>query len=57
MKFIKWPLTLLVFISLFLTIQQLFMPKYVSSIIEGGLIREYYDEIKDHDIRRVTCNP
>ncbi len=26
------------------------MPKYASSVYEGALIREYYDEVKDHDV-------
>lgn len=26
------------------------MPKYVSSIPEGNLIHEYYDEVKEHDV-------
>jgi hypothetical protein len=26
------------------------MPKYVSSIHEGNLIREYYDDVKNHDV-------
>ncbi len=26
------------------------MPKYVSDVVEGGLIAEYYEEEKDHDV-------
>ena len=26
------------------------MPKYVSDIVEGALIAEYYEEEKDHDV-------
>ena len=31
-------------------LQRLFMPKYMSSIHEGNLIEEYYDEVKEHDV-------
>jgi len=31
-------------------LQGLLMPKYVTSIHEGNLIREYYDEAKKHDV-------
>jgi hypothetical protein len=51
MRFIKYFLSIGVFILSFLFIQQLFMPKYASSVYEGGLIREYYQEpVKDHDV-------
>ncbi len=36
-------------VSLFL-LQKLLMPKYVSDVVEGGLIAEYYEEEKDHDV-------
>lgn len=36
-------------ITLFL-LQRLLLPKYVSDVVEGGLIAEYYDEDKDHDV-------
>lgn len=31
-------------------IQRLMMPKYMSEIPEGNLVREYYDEDKNHDV-------
>lgn len=31
-------------------LQRLFVPKYMSSIHEGNLIEEYYDEVKAHDV-------
>ncbi|MDF2485096.1 MAG: putative rane protein [Herbinix sp.] len=31
-------------------LQRVFMPKYISSIHEGNLIEEYYDEVKKHDV-------
>lgn len=35
--------------SLFL-LQRLLSPKYVADVVEGALIAEYYDEVKDHDV-------
>lgn len=31
-------------------LQRLVMPKYMSDVLEGGMIAEYYDERKDHDV-------
>lgn len=31
-------------------LQRLLMPKYVSDVVEGALIAEYYGEEKDHDV-------
>lgn len=39
----------IVVVSLFL-LQRLLEPKYVSDVVEGGLIAEYYEEEKDHDV-------
>lgn len=39
----------IVMVSLFL-LQRLLEPKYVSDVVEGGLIAEYYEEEKDHDV-------
>jgi len=38
------------FILVFLALQRLIVPKYASSAIEGGLIREYYDSTMDQDV-------
>ena len=35
--------------SLYL-LQKLLVPKYMSGIVEGAMIAEYYDEVKDHDV-------
>ncbi len=40
---------LFVFGTLWL-LQRLVMPKYMSDIVEGAMIAEYYDEKKDHDV-------
>lgn len=41
---------LAVFIVLFLLLSRLLTPKYVETLKDGGLIREYYKDDKDHDI-------
>ena len=38
-----------IILTLFL-LQRLLMPKYVSDIVEGSLIAEYYQEDKNHDV-------
>ncbi len=49
-KAVKWiSSTAFIVVSLFL-LQKLLMPKYVSDVVEGGLIAEYYEEEKDHDV-------
>ena len=49
-KAVKWiSSTAFIVVSLFL-LQKLLMPKYVSDVVEGGLIAEYHEEEKDHDV-------
>lgn len=31
-------------------LQRLLMPKYMSGVVEGAMVSEYYDEEKDHDV-------
>lgn len=40
----------LIVLLVLVLLQKLFMPKYMSSIHEGNLIEEYYDEVKAHDV-------
>ena len=40
---------IVLFITLFF-LQRLLMPKYMSDIVEGALIAEYYEETTDHDV-------
>lgn len=40
----------LIVILLLYLLQRLFMPKYMTGIVEGNMISEYYDETKDHDV-------
>ena len=42
-------ITVVVIGSLWL-LQRLLMPKYMTGIVEGAMIAEYYDEEKDHDV-------
>ncbi len=39
-----------IIVLLLALLQRLFVPKYMSSIHEGNLIEEYYDEVKAHDV-------
>lgn len=51
MKKIIIRIAFLCFVMIFLLfLQQLMMPKYMTAIHEGNLIREYYDEVKNHDV-------
>lgn len=53
MKSKKWlraiASVLIIAVSLYL-LQRLLFPKYVTDIVEGALIAEYYEEEKDHDV-------
>ncbi len=42
--------TMVLVIAVLAFLQQLFMPKYMSEIYEGAMIREYYDSNKNHNI-------
>ena len=47
---LKYGITAIVIcVSLFF-LQKLLQPKYMSNVVEGRLIAEYYDEEKDHDV-------
>jgi len=48
--FIRIFITLVLFISAFLILQRLLVPKYASAVLEGGMVREYYDTAKNHDV-------
>lgn len=41
--------SIIILSSLYL-LQKLLMPKYMTGIVEGAMIAEYYDEVKDHDV-------
>lgn len=41
---------ILICLLLFLGLQRLFVPKYMSSVYEGGMVAEYYSEPKNHQV-------
>ncbi len=43
-------ISLLVVIALLAALQNLLVPKYMSKVVEGALIGEYYDNAKDNDV-------
>ena len=43
-------LSIAVFLLVFFLLQRLVTPKYASGIVEGGFVREYYDDAPDHDV-------
>lgn len=45
----KLLLSVIILISLFF-LQKLLMPKYMSEVVEGAMIAEYYEEEKNHDV-------
>ncbi len=49
-KIMKWAVTFLIVGITLAALQRLLMPKYMSDVVEGGMIEEYYDEKKDHDV-------
>lgn len=42
--------TLVVILCLLYLLQRLLMPKYMTDVVEGAMIAEYYGEEKDHDV-------
>ena len=50
MRWLKIISAIVAFVLVFLFFQRLFVPKYASRVLEGGLIREYYSSSFDHDI-------
>lgn len=49
-KAIKVIIILIIFICIFAFLNMLFKPKYATSLVEGSMICQYYDEPKDHEI-------
>lgn len=43
-------LVVILMIGVFWMLQRIFMPKYASEILEGGMISEYYDEEPKHNV-------
>lgn len=49
-KVIKVIASALIVVLALYGIQRLLMPKYMTGVVEGAMIAEYYDEEKDHDV-------
>jgi hypothetical protein len=49
-KLLKIVPTILAVILVLALVQEILMPKYMSDIIEGAMIEEYYDTEKNHDV-------
>lgn len=49
-KIAGWIVTILFLAVTLAAFQRLLMPKYMDDVPEGGMIEEYYDEVKDHDV-------
>lgn len=43
-------IALLAVVCILSLLQRLLMPKYVTHILEGSMVEEYYDQKKDHDV-------
>lgn len=50
MRYVKILVAVCAFVTVFFLLQRLLVPKYVSNVPEGNLIREYYLSDKNHDI-------
>ena len=50
MKFIKPFVIILISILLFILAGKLLEPKYMSGVLEGAMISEYYDDPTDHNV-------
>lgn len=49
-KIISIIFVIVIFIGLFVFVNLLVSPKYETSLIEGSLIRDYYESTKDHEV-------
>lgn len=49
-KIARWTATFFIAALLLAALQRLLMPKYMTDVVEGAMIAEYYDEVKDHDV-------
>lgn len=43
-------LSVVIILLVLYLLQRLLMPKYMSGVVEGAMVAEYYDEEKDHDV-------
>ena len=49
-KIIKVVVSVLLIATTLYLLQRLLLPKYVTDVVEGALIAEYYEEEKNHDV-------
>ena len=49
-KFIRIIIIILYLIIIFVLANKLLSPKYMTDLVEGSMIAEYYDEIKNHEV-------
>ncbi len=49
-KIAKFAISALIVVTSLYLLQRLLLPKYVTDVVEGALIAEYYEEEKDHDV-------
>ncbi len=49
-RFIRITLIIVIFIIVFFGLERLVTPKYQTDLVEGHMIKEYYDEEKNHEV-------
>lgn len=50
MKYIKPIIVIIIFILIFIFLNKLLSPKYMTDLVEGNMTYEYYDEEKNHEV-------
>ena len=50
MKYIKSIIVIIIFILIFIFLNKLLSPKYMTDLVEGNMTYEYYDEEKNHEV-------
>lgn len=50
MRKIRIILIILIFVLIFIFFNRLLSPKYATSLVEGSMISQYYNETKDHEV-------
>lgn len=50
MKYLKPIIVIIIFILIFIFLNKLLSPKYMTDLVEGDMTYEYYDEEKNHEV-------
>ncbi len=50
MKYLKPIIVIIIFILIFIFLNKLLSPKYMTDLVEGNMTYEYYDEEKNHEV-------